>query len=529
MLDEFYPTPESLLSKVFSGMDWNKIQTVLEPSAGKGDIVDYLQKVVPYRRELDIDCIEKEEVLRKTLIGKEYRVIHDDFMTFRSQKSYDLIVMNPPFSEGAAHLAKAMKMQKHGGSVICILNAETIRNPYTKERKQLLIDLEKIGAQIDFLQDEFLAAERSATVEIAVVKAYIPEEKEESYFFSEMRKKEYLECTGDSASYELADSDIVKSTVRQYNIEVEAGVALIREYEKLKPHLLNSLTDTTYAQPILELKIGNHGDGTINNYVRKVRNKYWTALFENPVFTKDMTSNLRRSYSSRIHELTEYDFSEFNIRTIQADVMKHVVKGIEDCIMELFSELTQEHAWYPECKNNIHYFTGWATNKAWIINKKVIIPLDAFRSYGWKDKSFKPTYYDTIEKLNDIEKALNYLDGGRTPHHSLGSWLQSAENNGQTKNISLKYFYVSFYKKGTCHIEFKDEELLKKFNIFAARQNNWLPQEYGRKHYQQMTPEEKETIDSFEGGESSYESTMLNADYFIYNPNQEIPSLEMVS
>lgn len=50
MLDEFYPTPESLLSKVFSGMDWNKIQTVLEPSAGKGDIVDYLQKVVPYRR-----------------------------------------------------------------------------------------------------------------------------------------------------------------------------------------------------------------------------------------------------------------------------------------------------------------------------------------------------------------------------------------------------------------------------------------------------------------------------------------------
>jgi len=187
MLDEFYPTPESLLSKVFSGMDWNKIQTVLEPSAGKGDIVDYLQKVVPYRRELDIDCIEKEEVLRKTLIGKEYRVIHDDFMTFRSQKSYDLIVMNPPFSEGAAHLAKALKMQKHGGSVICILNAETIRNPYTKERKQLLIDLEKIGAQIDFLQDEFLAAERSTTVEIAVVKAYIPEEKEESYFFSEMR------------------------------------------------------------------------------------------------------------------------------------------------------------------------------------------------------------------------------------------------------------------------------------------------------------------------------------------------------
>ena len=526
MLEEFYPTPESLLDKVFDGFNWNEIKSVLETSAGKGDIIDYIQKVIPYRRELDIDCIEKEDVLKKTLIGKGYRVVHDDFLTFRTQKTYDLIVMNPPFSAGAAHLAKALKMQKHGGSIICILNAETIRNPYTNERKQLVMDLKKIGAQIEFLQDEFVAAERPTKVDIAVVKAYIPQEIGESYFFSEMKKKEYAEYSSDTDTYEVAETDKIKFIVRQYNIELEAGIALMHEYECMKPHIMNTLKDVTYAQPILELRVNGHSGGTINDYVRCVRNKYWRALFEDPIFTKGMTSNLRTNYSQKIHELVDYDFSEYNIKTIQVDIIKHRVKGIEDCIMDLFQEFTQEHAWYPECKNNIHYYSGWATNKAWIINKKVIIPLDAFRTCSWRSGKFSPTYYNTIQKLSDIEKALDYLDGGRTMQHPLATWLQAAEDEGQTKNISLKFFNVTFYKKGTCHITFKDDELLKKLNIFAARQNNWLPQDYGRKHYRQMTPEEQNVIDSFEGGEINYENTLAQADYYLYHPAHDMLKIE---
>ena len=32
---EFYPTPKTLLDQIFEGADWKKIETVLEPSAGK--------------------------------------------------------------------------------------------------------------------------------------------------------------------------------------------------------------------------------------------------------------------------------------------------------------------------------------------------------------------------------------------------------------------------------------------------------------------------------------------------------------
>ena len=37
---EFYPTPRELLEKITEGIDWKRLQSVLEPSAGKGDIVD---------------------------------------------------------------------------------------------------------------------------------------------------------------------------------------------------------------------------------------------------------------------------------------------------------------------------------------------------------------------------------------------------------------------------------------------------------------------------------------------------------
>lgn len=94
--DEFYPTPDSLLDIATKGCDFRKINTILEPSAGKGDIVEYLQrKGKENYKEYDIDCIETEPELRMILEGKEMRVIHDDFLTYRGYKKYDLILMNP--------------------------------------------------------------------------------------------------------------------------------------------------------------------------------------------------------------------------------------------------------------------------------------------------------------------------------------------------------------------------------------------------------------------------------------------------
>lgn len=176
---EFYPTPKTLLDQIFEGADWKKIETVLEPSAGKGDIVEYIHQ---QDSEIDIDCIEIEENLQHILTGKGYRLVWDNFLTYQTAKRYDLIVMNPPFSNGDEHLLKALKMQKDGGMILCILNAETLKNPWSLRRKELQQKLKLYQADISFLTSPFHNAERSTEVDVAVVKVCIPQKKRKSIF-----------------------------------------------------------------------------------------------------------------------------------------------------------------------------------------------------------------------------------------------------------------------------------------------------------------------------------------------------------
>lgn len=522
--EEFYPTPKELLEKVTDGINWKKVHTVLEPSAGKGDMaifaIDNAKEA--YNRDFDVDCIEFDEDLRASLKGKELRVVHDDFLTFKTFKKYDLIMMNPPFSNGTAHLLKALDMQKDGGSILCILNAETIRNCCTNERIVLKQKLNELNAEIEFLQGEFATAERPTGVEIAVIKVSVPE-KEVGYSFivDNLKKKYYKESTEDVT--DVAPGDFIEALVSRYNLEIESGLKLIDEYKAMSPYILCNLRESEYNKPILSLKIGNKELST-NLFVKRVREKYWEALFNNPKFTVNMTSNLASEYHSRVTELANYDFSMYNIRCVQIEMSQNLIRGIEDCILELFDELSHQYSWCPETSKNIHYYNGWQTNKSWIINKKVILPYM---------KAFDPLFnnrfrvdYDTRCKLRDIEKALNYLDGGRTDGRDMEMWLNHYEKIGQTKKCELKYFYVTFYKKGTCHIEFKDEELLKKLNIFGSQQKGWLPQGYGKKTYEEFDNEEKEVVEAFEG-RSSYEKTLRQQDYFIYNPKNSILGIEM--
>lgn len=522
--EEFYPTPERLLDKITATVEWDRIKTVLEPSAGKGNIVDYIKRKCKYRyydaEKIDIDCIELDPDLQQTLKGKELRVVHDDFLTFRTFKHYDLIIMNPPFSQGAKHLLHALSLQNDNYGLICILNAETLKNPCTNERKDLVKRLGDMNAEIEYMEGEFQSAERPTGVEIAVIRVLKEKQERESIIFENLQKRVYQETPYHGAD-ELAPNDFIEAAVRQYNIEVEAGIKLILEYKAMAPHIAKDLREGHDSSPILEMKIRDRELST-NAFVREVRAKYWNALFSNPKFTGQMTSNLRGQYFEKVHELKDYDFSTYNIRTIQIEMSKSLIKGIEDCIVELFDELSYQYAYSDELQNNIHYYNGWKTNKSWYINKKVIIPdMNAYSSWSGR---FEPDY-KVFGKLADIEKALNYLDGGLTDGRDLEMWLRHAREIGQTRKIQLKYFYVTFYKKGTCHLEFINEDLLKKLNIFGSQQKGWLPQGYGKRRYQEMDPEERAVVDSFEG-ERQYEQTVAKAKYFIYDPATSIKMLE---
>lgn len=535
---DFYPTPGHLIDKMLSGVDFSMIKSILEPSAGKGNIVEALKKEEGSHNkyygnrkyQFDIDCIEADQNLQHILKGKNFRVVYNDFLTYNTMKEYDLIIMNPPFSNGCKHLLKALYMQeRNGGAIICLLNAETLKNPCNNERIVLKRKLEECNAKIEYIQNAFIDAERKTAVEIALVKVQLPEVHRESFILEGLRKAQKLKEIDESenTSTQLINSDFFKAIVNQYKMEVEAGIKLIKEYYAMKPFILSSFerdkeTGETIQTGgcILSLDIGFNRDKynnklSVNEYIREVRGKYWKALFENPRFIGQLTNNLRQDFYNKVDEMKEYDFSLYNIYQLKIDMQKKVVSGIEDTIISLFDELSNKYHYYDETSKNIHYYNGWKTNKSWIINKKVIIPLSAYDSY-WGN--YQPSHYTIAEKLQDIEKCFNYLDGGLTEAVDLEESLKFAEEYGETKNIQLKYFTVTFYKKGTCHIVFNDEELLKKFNIFGSQHKGWLPPSYGKKAYKDMTAEEKAVVNEFEG-EKEYNKVVSNKAYYLFDGN----------
>lgn len=535
---EFYPTPDSVIYKMIDGIKWDEIETILEPSAGKGNIVDIVNQKMKSARdcsynrseyESDIDCIEINPQLQNVLRSKNYRVVADDFLSYNTYKKYNLIIMNPPFSNGEQHLMKAIEMQEDGGYIVCILNAETIKNPYSNSRKALVQKLSEYNAEITYMSDAFISAEHKTNVEIAIIKIKIKPTEHKSYFYEKLRNDHQYDDTkhSDKEQYgTLVKNDFIDSIVDQYNLEVRSGIELIKEYWAMQPHILNSFDkDDNYKKPIIKMCFNDDSryDSTlsINKYVQAVRRKYWTALFNNKEFTRLLTSNLRDNYYNRINELVNFDFSFYNIYTIKQEMAKNMVTGVEDEIVRLFDELSQKYSWSKEFGNNIHYYNGWSHNKAWYINSKIIIPMNIY------DGIFEDFRYDHGEdKFHDIEKSLNYLDtnGNQYNPNDLHMILEIAKKNKQTRNIQTDYLTIDFYKKGTVHITFNNLELLKKLNLYGSKRKGWLPPSYGKKHYKDMSKEEQDVIDDFQG-ENDYEEVLNHRAYYLDNQINNIKML----
>jgi hypothetical protein len=530
---DFYPTPDHLINKMISGLDFIYINSILEPSAGKGNIIDKLKAIEKptysygsKKYDFDIDCIESDDNLRAILKDKNYRLVYNDFLTYETMKEYDLIIMNPPFSNGCKHLLKALELQERNGSaIVCLLNAETLKNDYSNDRKLLNRKLEEYNATIEYLQESFVDAERSTSVEVALIKVKLPKVERESFIFDGLRKAQEQREYKETEQTAIIENDLFKSIVNQYQLEVEAGIKLIKEYYAMSPYILTEFgkdekTDETIQKGSNIITLGLYGHKntlSINGYIKLVRKKYWKALFDNKEFIGKLTNNLQQDFYNRLDELSNYDFSLYNIFELKIEMSKKVVKGIEETIISLFDELSHKYSWDKEYSSNIHYYNGWKTNQSWIINKKVIIPLNAYDNYNGQ---FRPMSYPSkaVEKLSDIEKCFNYLDGGITESIDIEESLKFAQEYQETKDIQFKYFTVTFYKKGTCHIIFNDDELLKKFNIFGSQHKGWLPPSYGKTTYKDMSQEEKQVVNEFEG-EKEYNKVMSNTKYYIYDSN----------
>ena len=187
--NQFSPTPKGLLKKALKPWEFTfkehvgrnrehsydrtvyKLgdRRILEPSAGKGDICDFIKEDRSAKKS-KLKCIEIDPELQEILKGKGYPVISDDFLSYEEDYYFDMVILNPPFRNGAEHVLKAWDVLKLGGDVVAIINAETVLNPCTAKRAHLLKLIEDYG-RYEIVKDAFKGEDvlRDANVDVAIV------------------------------------------------------------------------------------------------------------------------------------------------------------------------------------------------------------------------------------------------------------------------------------------------------------------------------------------------------------------------
>lgn len=129
---QYYPTLEPLANEAVEICGIEDSDDCLEPSAGQGGILQFMPKDKTV-------AVEISKVFSQILKDKGYNVVNNDFLSFakHTDKRFDKIVMNPPFSEGRAalHTKTAFSLLKEKGILTAILPA-TFKNVILIENKK---------------------------------------------------------------------------------------------------------------------------------------------------------------------------------------------------------------------------------------------------------------------------------------------------------------------------------------------------------------------------------------------------------
>jgi protein-L-isoaspartate O-methyltransferase len=117
---QLFPTPPALAERMVEEADIRPGHSVLEPSAGTGAILAALPNVRPFG---SVTAVEINATLAASLEQVADETICGDFLEQNGNLgTFDRIVMNPPFQNGAdiKHIQHAMKMLKPGGRLVAI-------------------------------------------------------------------------------------------------------------------------------------------------------------------------------------------------------------------------------------------------------------------------------------------------------------------------------------------------------------------------------------------------------------------------
>ena len=452
---DFYPTPKMLAYKMASMIDTNYKKRILEPSAGKGDLVEAVKDNGRYFTP-KVDCIESDKELQATLLGKGHTLIDSDFLLFNPTRQYDTIIMNPPFSNGVKHVLKAWEIM-YNGDIIALLNAETLKNPHSAERK-LLNEIIESNGTVEFIENAFIDAERTTGVEVALIHLKKRNSIKTDYFDGLTTSTEHDDVLIQSKSSDLAvPESTIKNMIFYFDEAVRTKTEAVIANEKSKGYssfFLGAQKDETIAVK-----------DEVTEFVDTLRIAAWREVNSLTEFRGLLTENMRKEFDNNSEAVSNLEFTESNIKKYLKNLMLNRDVMIEDCIEDVFDKLTKYHD-----ENKVHV-EGWKSNDYFFVNKRVVLPRMTEMNFSNQLK----THYSTRYILDDMDKVMSHISGIADYVHMSTIVEQSSDLAGGEYHST--FFKMRFYKKGTAHFYFQDLKLLEQFNLIIGRKKRWLPKE----------------------------------------------------
>lgn len=493
---QFFPSTEELARQVYYAAQIEAKNTVLDPTAGNGVLLDAVSE---YKRQWDrvqTFAIEIDQELRFILQGKGHKVIGTDFLEYADPLKFDRIIMNPPFANGAEMVLKAWNQHlKDGGRLVSILNRETINNPFSGDRKALKALIEQYG-NIKELGQAFKNAARKTDVEVIMI---VLEKPKRTGFDFAGASFSHDEVTAEEfQANPLAHTSVIKNLVAKYKA-CEAIVVHRHETQDKLNFYLDGVSRRVYTGE-REEEIELHVLQDLSSEIAELKSRFWNTVFDKTELIKKATSSFRQKFTDYTAQQRTMEFSEQNIVEMLSMFFLNREEIMNDCIIDVFDKATGFHE-----KNCIHK-EGWKTNKSFKLNKRIIHPdgvefckiMQTIR-VGWSRQSF----------LDDLDKVLCWISGqsidnpdfvgtykaietfcntvySRKPERSpldAAFFRSNAQWAAQprlsyTDQFESTFFKIRIYKKGTMHLDFKDLYLLDDFNLAAAKGKRWIGADY---------------------------------------------------
>ena len=462
---DFYPTPREVIEQMMMGENVSG-KVVLEPSAGSGNIVDWLKE-----NGAEVIACENDGNCRKLLADK-CRLIADDFLTVTPEQvsHVDYIVMNPPFSKGAEHILHAFEIAPPGCTVVALCNSDSVDEYHRYSRNKELFENIRLYGYSERLGEVFKTAERRTEVSVALVKLYKEGRGDEEwggYMFSQQDE----DALNANETDGLVQYNVVRELVNRYIAAVKMFDGVMEAAKKINETARAS--DDRYSSPPIEFRAVQTTDNrattvTREEYKKQLQKYYWRTIFKMLKMEKYETQSLREQMNRFIEKQVNVPFTMGNVYRVLDMIVQTHGQRMHNALVESFDRICSFSA------ENSTAGETWKTNANYMVNRKFIVPrlCDGYEWYSKKPKPYVCISGHGVNELEDICKALCFLTGrdyDEMPHISdiCDGYLQWGEW------FVWGFFRCKAFKKGTMHFEFLDEDVWYKFNTEVAKTRGW--------------------------------------------------------